>query len=267
MGLYSKTATIASFCLIFSIAAADALDLRKGKWIDLTHAFNEQSVYWPTAKTFRKTTVFEGQTDHGFYYSAFDFEAAEHGGTHIDSPVHFGKNKQSTDEIPLERLVGPAAVIDVAEQASADRDYQVSVEDILEWEKQHGTIPHGAIVLFNTGSARFYPDRVKYMGTDERGEAAVPKLHFPGIHPDAATFLSNERTIDAVGLDTPSIDYGQSKDFQSHVILFEKNIPGFENVANLNRLPATGATVFALPMKIEGGSGGPLRIVAFVPDS
>ncbi len=267
MGLCIKTVTIASFCLVFSIACADALDLRKGNWIDLTHAFNEQSVYWPTAKTFRKTTVFEGQTDHGFYYSAFDFEAAEHGGTHIDAPVHFGKNKHSTDEIPLERLVGPAVVIDVAEQAVPDRDYQISVEDILKWEKQHGKIPRGAIVLFNTGSARFYPDRVKYMGTDERGEAAVPRLHFPGIHPDAAAFLSNERTTDAVGLDTPSIDYGQSKDFRSHVIFFERNIPGFENVANLDRLPATGATVFALPMKIEGGSGGPLRIIAFVPDA
>lgn len=257
--------TIAGALLMVCATSASALDLEDGKWIDLTHPFNAQAVYWPTAKSFKKTTVFEGHTKGGYYYSAYNFEAAEHGGTHIDSPIHFAEGKYSTDEIPLERLVGPAVVINVAEKASANRDYQIAVTDILAWEKQQGRIPKGAIVLFDTGSAQFYPDRIKYMGTDERGEAAVSKLHFPGIHPEAAAFLANERRIDAVGLDTPSIDYGQSKDFRAHVILYESNIPGFENVANLEALPPTGATVFALPMKIEGGSGGPLRIIAFVP--
>lgn len=256
---------ISSIYLAILTYPASALDLSNGKWIDLTHPFNAESVYWPTAKTFTKTTVFKGHTKGGYYYSAFNFEAAEHGGTHIDSPIHFAEGKYATDEIPLESLIGAAVVIDVSRRVADNRDYQISVEDILDWERQHGKIPQDAIVLFDTGSAQFYPNRQKYMGTDQRGEAAVSELHFPGIHPDTATFLARERTIKAVGLDTPSIDYGQSKDFKTHVILYQENIPGFENVANLDTLPPTGATVFALPMKIEGGSGGPLRIIAFVP--
>ena len=102
------------------------------------------------------------------------------------------------------------------------------------------------------------------MGTDERGPAAVAKLHFPGLHPDAARWLVANRQINAIGLDTPSIDYGQSTLFESHRILFEKNIPAFENVANLDQLPVKGFTVIALPMKIKGGSGGPVRIIAML---
>jgi kynurenine formamidase len=134
------------------------------------------------------------------------------------------------------------------------------------WETLHGRIPNGAMVLFHTGFARQWPDAKKYLGTDERGASAVARLHFPGLHPDAARWLVAERTIKAVGLDTASIDYGQSVLFESHRILFEKNIPAFENVAALDKLPATGAYVMALPMKIKDGSGGPLRIVAWVPD-
>ena len=159
-------------------------------------------------------------------------------------------------------MIGPAVVIDVSSEAEGNRDYQITPDDVITWEAEHGEVPAGVIVLFNTGSAQFWPDRIKYMGTDERGAGAVAKLHFPGIRPDTARFLAEEREIRAVGLDTPSIDYGQSKDFMTHRILF----PGFENVANLDGLPPTGATVVALPMKIEGGSGGPLRIVAFVPN-
>jgi kynurenine formamidase len=247
-------------------AVASPQDFTNGSWTDLTHSFNEASVYWPTAKSFTKTTVFHGHTEGGWYYTAYNFAAAEHGGTHMDSPIHFAEGKETTDQVPVEHLVGPAVVIDVRKAAGEDRDYQISVDDLTAWEGQHGRIPAGAIVLFNTGSARFYPDRISYMGTDERGEAAVAKLHFPGIHPETARVLV-ERGVHAVGLDTPSLDYGQSKEFMTHRILFEKNIPGFENVANLDGLPATGTVVFALPMKIEGGSGGPLRIVAFVPGS
>ena len=104
------------------------------------------------------------------------------------------------------------------------------------------------------------------MGTDKRGEQGVAELNFPGIHPEAAKFLATKRKIKAVGLDTPSIDFGGSKQFEAHQILFEKNIPGLENVANLDKLPIKEFHVIALPMKIKGGSGGPLRIVAFVPN-
>ena len=120
------------------------------------------------------------------------------------------------------------------------------------------------IVLLRTGYAARWPDRLRYLGTEERGEAAVAKLHFPGLDPTAAQWLVQHRSIKAVGIDTPSIDYGQSTHFESHVMLFQHNVPALENVANLDRLPQVGFTVIALPMKIGGGSGGPVRIVAAV---
>jgi len=243
----------------------DKQDIFEGQWIDLSHDFSEETVYWPTANTFEKTTVFEGQTEGGYYYSSYDFSAAEHGGTHIDAPIHFYENRNTVDEIPLEQLIGPGVVIRIDTKVKQDRNYQFSVEDILEWEKGNGKIPSNSILLIYTGSSRLWSDRTKYMGTDERGEQAVKKLIFPGIHPDAARFLVTERKIKAVGLDTPSLDYGGSTKFETHQILFEKNIPGFENVTNLDKLPTKGATIIALPMKIKGGSGGPLRIVALVP--
>ena len=258
---------VAIAILLGSSLFSQQLDLANGHWVDLTHAFNEQSVYWPTASEFKKTTVYEGHTEGGWYYTAYDFAAAEHGGTHIDSPIHFAKGKHTTDQISLESLIGSAVVIDVAPKAMNDRDYLIGSGDIEAWEQQHGKIPEGAIVLLHTGSAALYGDRTAYMGTDERGPNAVAKLHFPGLHPETAILLTKERSIKAVGIDTPSIDYGQSQNFASHIILYEQNVPGFENVANLDQLPPTGSIVFALPMKIEGGSGGPLRIVAWVPNS
>ena len=236
-----------------------------GQWIDLTHEFSENAIYWPTADSFKKTAVFEGHTDKGFYYTAYNFSAAEHGGTHLDAPIHFSENRNTVDAIPVEQLIGSAVVVRIADKVATDRNYQLSLGDVQAWEKEHGTIPDGAIVLIDTGSGKLWPNRKEYMGTDERGEEAVRKLKFPGIHPATAKFLATERKIKAVGLDTPSLDYGGSTHFETHQILFEKNISGFENVANLDKLPARGATVIALPMKIKGGSGGPLRIVALLP--
>jgi kynurenine formamidase len=204
-------------------------------------------------------------TEGGWYYEANTFRTAEHGGTHLDAPIHFAANRHHADEIPLERLMGPAVVIDISSQASSDRDYQVSVADFEAWEARNGRLPDGVIVLLRTGFGRFWPDREAYMGTAERGPEAVKSLHFPGLEPEAARWLVAEREIHAIGLDTPSIDHGQSADFESHRILFERNIPAFENVANLSGLPERGFHVIALPMKIRGGSGGPLRIVAIVP--
>jgi kynurenine formamidase len=233
--------------------------------VDLTHAFDAETIYWPTdTQGFALETVFEGMTEGGWYYAAHRFSTAEHGGTHLDAPVHFAEGGWTADEIPVERLVGPGIVVDVAESAAADRDYLVGVADLQRWEAAHGRIPDGAIVLLHTGYGRHWPDRAAYLGTAAKGPEAIPQLHFPGLDPAAARWLVGERSIDAIGLDTPSIDRGQSATFDSHRVLFAANVPAFENVAGLDRLPATGFTVFALPMKIRGGSGGPLRIVALV---
>lgn len=252
-----------SFLLIITIPSfSSADDFLNGRWIDLTHEFSGETIYWPTAETFKKTTVFRGHTDAGFYYTAYNFSAAEHGGTHVDAPIHFFENRNTVDQIPIEQFIGPAVVIRIKEKVKKNRNYQLSVKDILDWEEKNGIIAENSILLIDTGSSKFWPDREKYMGTDERGQEAVEKLKFPGIHPDAAKFLTTKRKIKAVGLDTPSIDFGGSKLFETHQILFEKNIP--ENVANLDKLPTKGSIIFALPMKIKGGSGSPLRIVAFI---
>ena len=238
--------------------------LTTGRVVDLTHAFDSQSVYWPTAEAFKLETDFEGMTDKGYFYSAYRYSAAEHGGTHLDSPVHFAKGRHTVDEIPLQQLMGAAIVIDVTQQCASNADYQVNVADFQNWERRNGRIAPGTIVLLRTGFGKRYPDRQSYLGTDERGAQAVAKLHFPGLDPAAARWLTQNRSIKAIGLDTASIDYGQSTLFESHRILFEKNIPAFENVANLEQLPAKGFSVIALPMKIKKGSGGPLRIVALL---
>lgn len=243
--------------------AAFSLD---GDWIDLTYPFDEQTIYWPTADKFRLDTVSEGVTENGYYYSAFQFCAAEHGGTHLDAPVHFAEGKQAMDQIPIDRLIGPAVVVDITDKALVNKDYLVNVADFEEWEATHGALAEDVIVLLRTGYGKFWPDRESYMGTAEIGPEAVAKLHFPGLDPAAAKWLVEQRKIKAIGLDTPSIDYGQSTLFESHQILFEADIPAFENVAKLEKLPAKGFWVVALPMKIKNGSGGPLRIVALVKD-
>ena len=231
--------------------------------VDLSHPFDATTVYWPTAEGFKLNTDFEGMTDKGYFYSAYKFSAAEHGGTHLDAPVHFAKGRHTVDEIPLTQLMGVGIVIDVTKQCAANSDYQVSVADLQNWERRNGRIAAGTIVFLRTGFGKRYPDRKSYLGTDERGADAVAKLHFPGLDPAAARWLTQNRSIKAIGLDTASIDYGQSTLFESHRILMDKNIPAFENVANLDQLPVKGFSVIALPMKIKGGSGGPLRIVAF----
>jgi kynurenine formamidase len=254
--------------LLFLIFAVPVMAQRRpvlptDRVFDLSHPFDANSVYWPTAEPFKLETDFEGVTDKGYFYSAYRYSAAEHGGTHIDAPVHFAKGHYTVDQIPLEQLMGNGIVIDVTSQCAANRDYLVSVADFENWERRNGRIAPGTIVFLRTGFAKYYPDRKLYLGTDERGADAVPKLHFPGLDPAAARWLTQNRSIKAIGLDTASIDRGQSTLFESHRVLFEKNIPALENVANLDQLPAKGFTVIALPMKIKGGSGGPVRIVAF----
>lgn len=252
-------------CCFIWACTKPATNFPGGKVVDLSHTFDTQTIYWPTEEEgFKLEKEHDGVTPQGYYYASNKFSAPEHGGTHIDAPRHFAAQANTLDQIPLEQLMGDAILVDVSKQCEANRDYLISVDDFNTWERQHGQVPNGAIVLLRTGFAKYWPDRLKYLGTDERGAGAVPKLHFPGLSPEAARWLTNNRSIKAIGLDTPSIDYGQSTLFESHQVLFAKNVPAFENLGDLSALPADGFIVVAMPMKIGGGSGGPLRIAAIV---
>ena len=234
-----------------------------GELVDLSHSYGADTIFWPTAEKFRLHKDAEGVTPAGYYYASNSFATSEHGGTHLDAPVHFAQGHQSVDEIPLQRFFGLAVVVDVRKQSEGNADYQVTVDDLMRAEAD-GTMTAEAIVLLRTGFSSRWPDAAKYLGTAERGAGAVPKLHFPGLHPDAAKWLV-AKGVRAVGIDTASIDYGQSTLFESHRILYAADLPAFENLTSLDRLPARGAFIVALPMKIADGTGAPLRAVGIVP--
>ncbi len=241
--------------------------LARGQWIDLTWNFDQSTVYWPTNITFKHDTVFYGINDKGYFYSSFKYSAEEHGGTHFDAPLHFAMGGRSIEQITVQELTGPAFVIDVSAQSDKNRDYLVCTNDLLQWEKTNGLIPRQSIILLHTGFGKYWGDPEKYTGTLKTGKLGVAELHFPGLDPEAAKWLVKERNIKAVGIDTPSIDYGQSSDFKTHRVLCGNNITAYENIANLGLLPASGAYLVAAPMKIKGGSGSPLRLLAWVPGS
>jgi kynurenine formamidase len=241
--------------------------LEHARLIDLTHAFGADTIVWPTEHDFRLVVQQEGETPSGYYYASNRLEMAEHGGTHIDAPIHFAKGGQKLDQIPLDHLVGAGVRIDVSEQCARNREYRITIQDFERWEATHGRIPDRMIVLLDTGFARLWPSRQDYLGTTQRGPEGVQALHFPGVHPDAAAWLVSERRIKAVGIDTASIDYGQSTRFEAHIALLSRNVPVFENLADLRALPDLGFEVFALPMKIAGGTGGPLRVIAVLPSA
>jgi kynurenine formamidase len=246
------------------LTLAGMLDPDRVRLVDLTHAYDESTVYWPTSPTrFQFDTLSYGDTPGGWFYSAFTFATPEHGGTHLDAPIHFARGGHTADRVPLERLVAPAIVIDATEAAAADPDYLLSADDIARFESQHGRIPEGTIVLMRTGWDARWPDVLRYLGDDTPDDAS--NLHFPGFGEDAARLLVEERGVAALGADVASIDYGQSADFPVHRLAMARNVPGLENLANLGELPPTGSVVVALPMKIAGGSGGPLRAIAIVP--
>jgi len=234
------------------------------RMVDLSHAYGADTLYWPTDTTgFRLDTLAEGQTPGGYFYAANKFATAEHGGTHLDAPFHFAEGGATAESIPLERLILPGIVIDVSEPAAADPDYLVTPADVLAWEENHGRVPEGSAVLIRTGWAVRWPDALAYLGDDTAGETG--NLHFPGIGEAAARLLVEERAVGLLGIDTASVDYGQSTDFIVHQIGAAADVPNLENVADLSALPPTGFLLAALPMKIEGGTGAPVRIVALIP--
>ena len=249
--------------LFLALCAWPAHSIDDKKIVDLTYPFSAETHHWPTAKPFHLETVSEGRTPGGFWYSSYNYGGSEHVGTHLDAPFHFAQGKWTTEQIPLSQTIGPAVVIDVRRQSGKHADYRLAVEDIRGWEKTHGRVPGGAIVLIHSGWGKFWGDRKRYFGTDEPGNVA--DLHFPGLSAEAAEYLVKQRRVKAVGIDTPSIDHGPSRDFATHQILGGANVPIFENVARMESLPPRGATVFAIPMKIKGGSGAPLRIFGVLP--
>ena len=245
----------------------DRLAWEQSRLIDLTHAFGVDTIVWPTEQNFQLVVQQAGEMPGGYYYASNRLEMAEHGGTHIDAPIHFAKGGLTLDQVPIERLVGAGVRIDVTAQCASDRDYLVTIQDFERWEAVHGRIQDRMILMLDTGFARFWPSRQQYLGTELRGPEAVRALHFPGLHPEAAAWLVRERKIKAVGIDTASIDYGQSTKFETHVALLSQNVPVFENLSDLRNLPNRGFGVIALPMKIAGGTGGPLRVIAVLPPS
>ena len=249
--------------LMMCIPSAVFADIEGHTLVDLTYPFDEQTVFWPTNKPFKWDRAAWGTTAGGYWYASGDFSMSEHGGTHIDAPLHFGEGKLAVDEIPLDRLIAPAIVIDVRRAVKQDRDYRLTVQDIEQWESEYGRIPEGAVVLMLCGWGAGWPDRETYLGSNTPSDPKT--LHFPGFSKDAADLLVHDRKVDGIGLDTPSIDYGPSRDFIVHQIVNGANLYGLENIANLEKLPPKGATLVALPMKIKGGTGGPVRIIAILP--
>jgi kynurenine formamidase len=255
---------VISLIICASAVPAVALDVDDYRLVDLSHSFNTDTLYWPTSPSrFEKQQLAFGATDGGWFYSANLVCTPEHGGTHLDAPVHFAAKGIAADEIPLQDLIAPAVVIDVSAKAGADRNYRLSAADVLAFEARHGRIEPGSIVLLRTGWSRHWPDAKAYLGDDTPGDAS--RLQFPSYGAEAAQLLVAERQVALLGVDTASIDYGKSTDFRVHRIAAAQNVAGLENLNNLDELPANGFVVMALPMKIEGGSGGPVRVVALVP--
>jgi kynurenine formamidase len=260
---FLPTASVLLLAMACSPGADTAKPVSGMQIVDLTHDFDENTVYWPTdTRGFQLERLASGRTEGGFFYSANAFCTAEHGGTHIDAPIHFFEDGLAVNEVPLENLVRAAVVIDVSKEAASNPDYRLTLAAVEAHEARHGVIPQGAIVLLRTGWSAHWPDVRAYLGDDTPGDAS--KLSFPSYGEEAAQYLIDARGVPALGVDTASIDYGRSTDFAVHRIAAAKQVVGLENLTNLEALPVADFTVIALPMKIAGGSGGPVRVIAML---
>jgi kynurenine formamidase len=229
----------------------------KTRVLDLSYAISDKLVPWPGDAKFFEATVNATIEKNGYFTRSFWM--LEHYGTHLDAPAHFPPGKTTVDQIPVKQLFGPAVVIDVRAESAKDADYQLPAAQVEEWEKRHGRIPDGAIVLLRTGWASRWPDARKYRNQDAKG-----KMHFPGFSMEAAKLLV-ERKVSGLGCDTLSVDYGASGDYAVHHLSLGAGLYHLENLADLSELPETGAFVVVAPIKLEGGSGGPVRVFALLP--
>ncbi|HEV2490610.1 MAG TPA: cyclase family protein [Candidatus Acidoferrales bacterium] len=227
------------------------------KVIDLTYPINAHSPAWPGDVQPFEAVINASPEKQGYFTRKFTM--LEHYGTHMDAPAHFPPGKETIDQIPVRQMFGPAVVIDIRDKVASDADYRLSVADIEAWEAAHGTIPSSAIVMLRTGWSSRWPDETRYRNMDSSGV-----MHFPGYSVAAAKLLIL-RHVSGLGIDTLNIDYGASKDFEVHRTSLPAGLFHLENLANLDQLPATGAFLIAAPIKLEGGSGGPCRVFAILP--
>ncbi len=235
----------------------DDIPSGKTRVLDLSYAINDKLVPWPGDEKWFEAKVNATVEKNGYFTRSFWM--LEHYGTHLDAPAHFPPGKTTVDQIPVKQLFGPAVVIDVRAEGAKDADYQLRPARVQEWEKRNGRIQEGAIVLLRTGWASRWPDAQKYRNQDAQG-----KMHFPGFSLEAAKLLI-ERKISGLGCDTMSVDYGASGDFAVHHLALGAGLYHLENLADLSGLPETGPYLVVAPIKLEGGSGGPVRVFALLP--
>ena len=228
------------------------------KIIDLTWPLNSKGAYWPgdDYKPFELRTIATLEKN-GVLSKAFCM--SEHQGTHIDAPNHFEAGRPSVDRIAVGDLFAEGVLIDVSPQVAADADYAVSLADVEAWEQKNGRVPERAVVLLKTGWGRHFQNPVRYRNQDVMG-----RMHFPGFSADAVQFLIERRNIRGIGIDTLSIDPGQSRDFAVHHLLGRAGRYGLENLAGLDDLPVSGFYLVVAPIKIETGTGGPTRVLAIL---
>ncbi|XP_068220104.1 isatin hydrolase-like [Palaemon carinicauda] len=250
--------------------AAFALSTATAELIELSYTYNVDAPTSPKLTQFTHKIVKKGLNKFGIWVELNEFCASEHSGTHVDAPVHFAEKGWALEAIPTKRLWRvPAVVIDVSNQIKLSKNvlnYEIKVKDLEDWEAVNGIIPDATLVLIRTGWGAKVNNLREYSGLDQHN-----KNNFPGLGKGAAEWLANhgnkhghETGVIGVGIDTISVDVGQSVRYPSHVALYTKNIYGIENMANLDKLPVKGAIVTVLPMRIGGGSGAPARIIAEV---
>jgi kynurenine formamidase len=239
-----------------------ALGQGKLKAMDLSYALDEHSPFWPEGSNptspFRATTAATYEKD-GYFARSLQFP--EHFGTHMDAPIHFDPKGKSLDQIPVTSLLLGAVVVDVRAAVKANPDYRLTAQDLQNWEKIHGPIPQASAVLLLTGWGARWPSQTRYMNQDAKGV-----MHFPGFSLEAAHYLFDHAHPKAIGIDTGSIDYGPSERYEVHQFTMHAGLYHLENLANLEQVPATGAVLIALPLKLRGGSGGPANVVALIPN-
>jgi len=260
--LEAAGAAAAALLLPWREASAQAAPAPSGRSLsfthlaDLTHTLTPHFPVFPSFDSPRLETRYTVERD-GFY--AREWIVAEHSGTHLDAPAHFvaGPDLWTADQIPLENLIAPLVVVSIEERAARDHDAQVTVDDLIAWERQHGPIPQGAAVCMYSGWERRLANPVTFTNADSMGT-----MHFPGFSFEAAQFLVHERQVAGIGVDTLSLDIGPSTDFAVHLEVLGANKWGLENLANLATVPPAGGTLIAAPPKVEGASGGPLRVLA-----